>query len=79
MVSRFDSGNRAGEQALLVLAEPRLESGSTTAPRKLEQMLRAAQRSLLVLPKWQGQEDPRPSRLAGPRGTGAAGRRSRVC
>ncbi|MET0554126.1 MAG: DUF4350 domain-containing protein [Vicinamibacteria bacterium] len=58
MVSRFDSGTRAGEQALLLLAEPRLEQGSTTAPRKLQQMLRAARRSLLVLPKWQGQEDP---------------------
>jgi hypothetical protein len=59
MVSRFDSGNRAGEQALLVLAEPRLESGSKPAERKLQQMLRAAQRSLLVLPKWRGQEDPK--------------------
>lgn len=58
MVSRFDSGNRAGEQALLVVAEPRLEQGATLAPRKLEQMLRAAHRSLLVLPKWQGHEDP---------------------
>lgn len=58
MVSRFDSGSRAGEQALLVLAEPRLEPGSKPAERKLQQMLRAAQRSLLVLPKWEGQEDP---------------------
>jgi hypothetical protein len=58
MVSRFDSGNRAGEQALLVLAEPRLESGSKAAERKLQQMLRAAQRSLVVLPKWRGREDP---------------------
>jgi hypothetical protein len=58
MVSRFDSGNRAGEQALLLVAEPRLEAGSTTAPRKLQQMLRSAQRSLLVLPKWEGHEDP---------------------
>jgi hypothetical protein len=58
MVSRFDSGTRAGEQALLLLAEPRLEPGSTTAPRKLQLMLRAARRSLLVLPKWRGQEDP---------------------
>jgi Domain of unknown function (DUF4350) len=58
MVSRFDSGNRAGEQALLVVAEPRLEAGSPLPSRKLQQMLRAAQRSLLVLPKWQGHEDP---------------------
>lgn len=58
LVSRFDSGARAGEQALLVVAEPRLEAGSTTAPRKLQQMLRSAQRSLLVLPKWEGHEDP---------------------
>jgi uncharacterized protein DUF4350 len=58
MVSRFDSGSRAGEQALLVLAEPRLAEGGTGAVRKLQQMIRAAQRTLLVLPKWKGHEDP---------------------
>lgn len=58
MLSRFDSGTRAGEQALLVVAEPRLSDGSTTAPRKLQQMVRAAQSTLVVLPKWQGHEDP---------------------
>jgi hypothetical protein len=58
MVSRFDSGARAGEQALLVVAEPGLEAGGTTAVRKLQQMLRSSRRSLLVLPKWQGHEDP---------------------
>lgn len=58
MVSRFDSGARAGEQALLVVAEPRLGRDAPARARKLQQMLRSAQRSLLVLPKWQGVEDP---------------------
>lgn len=50
-VSRFDSGARAGEHALLVVAEPgRLEHGRDT--RDLEHMLRRAKRALLVLPKW---------------------------
>jgi hypothetical protein len=57
MVSRFDSGNRAGPQALLIVAEPRLELDSSGRTRKLEQMLRSARRTLLVLPKWQGRED----------------------
>jgi hypothetical protein len=58
MVSRFDSGTRAGSQALLVVAEPRLDEDSPTRSRKLQQMLRSARRTLLVLPKWQGREDP---------------------
>ncbi len=57
MVSRFDSGTRAGDQALLVVAEPRLDADTPARTRKLQQMLRSARRTLLVLPKWQGQED----------------------
>jgi hypothetical protein len=57
MLSRFDSGGRAGSQALLVVAEPRLDVDAPTRSRKLQQMLRSASRTLLVLPKWQGHED----------------------
>ncbi|HET9317561.1 MAG TPA: DUF4350 domain-containing protein [Vicinamibacteria bacterium] len=57
MVSRFDSGGRAGEQALLVVAEPRLDVDAPTRSRKLQQMLRSARHTLLVLPKRQGHED----------------------
>lgn len=57
LVSRFDSGHRAGSQALLVVAEPRLDEDPVTRSRKLRQMLRDATRSLLVLPKRQGPED----------------------
>jgi hypothetical protein len=57
VVSRFDSGQRAGLQALLVVAEPRLDVDSPARSRQLQQMLRSARRTLLVLPKWQGRED----------------------
>jgi hypothetical protein len=57
MVSRFDSGTRAGPQALLIVAEPRLDVDAPGRSRKLQQMLRSARRTLLVLPKWQGHED----------------------
>ena len=57
MVSRFDSGSRAGLQALLIVAEPRLDVDAPARSRKLQQMLRSARRTLLVLPKWQGHED----------------------
>jgi hypothetical protein len=50
-VSRFDSGARAGKHALLVIIEPgALEHERDT--RDLRAMLRAADRTLLVLPKW---------------------------
>lgn len=57
IVSRFDSGARAGPQALLIVAEPRLDADGPARSRKLQQMLRSARRTLLVLPKWQGHED----------------------
>ena len=57
MVSRFDSGHRAGEQALLVVAEPRLDEETKTRSRKLQEMLGEARRTPLVLPKWSGRED----------------------
>jgi hypothetical protein len=57
MVSRFDSGQRAGTQALLIVAEPRLDEDTVTRARKLRQMLREARTALLVLPKRQGRED----------------------
>lgn len=47
-VSRFDSAAKAGDGALLVVAEPDpYEAG-------FEGMLRRAERVLLVLPKWEG-------------------------
>lgn len=57
MVSRFDSGTRAGTQALLVVAEPRLDHDAPARTRKMQQMLRSSRRTLLVLPKWGGHED----------------------
>lgn len=57
MLSRFDSGGRAGAQALLVVAEPRLDVDAPLRSRKLQQMLRSARHTLLVLPKWEGHED----------------------
>ncbi len=58
MVSRFDSGRRAAAQALLVVAEPRVDADPVPRARALRQMVRDAERVLLVLPKRQGHEDP---------------------
>jgi len=63
--SRFDSGHRAGRSALLVLAEPELDVGSTRAASALRRVVSAAGGALLVLPKWRGVEDPeRPGWIA---------------
>jgi hypothetical protein len=53
VVSRWNSGRRAGEGAVLLVAEPDL-SGDGAA--RMEQMLREARRAIVVLPKWTGRE-----------------------
>jgi hypothetical protein len=58
VVSRFDSGHRAGEAAVLVLAEPQLEESGTRSGAALRRTVDAAGGALLVLPKWLGIEDP---------------------
>ncbi|MHC4816799.1 MAG: DUF4350 domain-containing protein [Planctomycetota bacterium] len=57
-LSRFDSGHRAGEAALLVLVEPELGGTPVRDAVALRRTLTAAGRALLVLPKWVGKEDP---------------------
>jgi hypothetical protein len=54
VVSRFNSGARARESALLVIAEPWLDTRERV--RLLERMVAQAQHVLLVLPKWRGVE-----------------------
>jgi len=58
MVSRHDSSRRAGRSAVLVVAEPHLESASSGRARRMAEMLGGARTALLVLPKWTGREDP---------------------
>jgi uncharacterized protein DUF4350 len=54
VMSRYQSGQRAGNSAVLVVAEP---SADADARRKLEEMVAAAHKVVLVLPKWQGEDD----------------------
>ena len=65
VVSRFDSERKAGTSALLVIAEPNLgsvesDSDEVRSRRRvsLKSMLERDGEVLLVLPKWQGEEDP---------------------
>jgi hypothetical protein len=53
VVSRWNSGRRAGEGAVLLVAEPDLSGDGAV---RMEQMLREAKRAIVVLPKWTGQE-----------------------
>lgn len=52
VVSRFNSGGRARESALLVIAEPEVRTAEQE--RMLARMIKEANRVLLVLPKWSG-------------------------
>jgi len=64
-LSRFESGHRAGEAALLLLVEPQLSDTSVRNASALRRTVTAAGRALLVLPKWTGTEDPeRPGWIA---------------
>jgi hypothetical protein len=58
LVSRYDSGRRAGSSGVLVIAEPRLPEADPNRARRLARMLTEARTALLVLPKWTGSEDP---------------------
>lgn len=55
VVSRFNSSGKAGDSALLIVAEPRIE-GDPARERMLLRMIAEAERTLLVLPKWRGTE-----------------------
>lgn len=57
-VSRHDSAGRAGASAVLVVAEPHLESAGSARARRMGVMLGSARTVLLVLPKWTGRESP---------------------
>ncbi|HEX5137200.1 MAG TPA: DUF4350 domain-containing protein [Planctomycetota bacterium] len=60
VVSRFNSGRKARDAALLVVLEPGI-GGSETRRRTLLGMIGQADRTLIVLPKWRGiesEEDP---------------------
>jgi hypothetical protein len=64
VLSRYDSGHRAGRSAVLLLAEPRLTPQSGQA-WEMGQLVGSAHTVLLILPKWDGREDPRrPGRIA---------------
>jgi hypothetical protein len=58
VVSRHDSGRRAGRSGVLVLAEPQLPDGDPARARRMAQMMGEARTALVVLPKWRGVEDP---------------------
>ncbi|MCK6459482.1 MAG: hypothetical protein L6Q95_06265 [Planctomycetes bacterium] len=55
VVSRFNSGGKARDSALLVVAEPRV-GRNDARHRMLLGMIGQAERTLLVLPKWRGKE-----------------------
>ncbi len=55
VVSRFNSGGKARDSALLVVAEPKVGRNDTRL-RMLLSMIGQAERTLLVLPKWRGTE-----------------------
>jgi hypothetical protein len=55
VVSRFNSGAKARDSALLVVAEPRV-GRNDARHRMLLGMIAQAERTLLVLPKWRGKE-----------------------
>ena len=55
VVSRDNSGAKAGSRALLLIMEPVL--GSVLRENMLRRMLRESGRSLVVLPKWEGSRD----------------------
>jgi uncharacterized protein DUF4350 len=59
VVSRFDSGRRAGGSAVLFLAEPRVDGPSPATRTSLPRMLASAATVVLVLPKWEVREDER--------------------
>jgi len=54
VVSRFNSGRRARQSALLIVAEPWVDSEQRR--RMLRNMVSDAHRAMLVLPKWRGVE-----------------------
>ena len=58
IVSHWNSGGKAGDDALLILAEPRLTEDRFRDPQALRRVLQEATRILLVLPKWRGYEHP---------------------
>lgn len=55
VVSRHRSGERAGENALLIVAEPDIGADS---PESIGDIIADAYTVMLVLPKWQGRADP---------------------
>ena len=57
VVSQHDSGNRAGDSGLLIVAEPLIAAGDTSAEAELRAMLSQAGTSLVILPKWFGTPD----------------------
>ncbi|MHC4959069.1 MAG: DUF4350 domain-containing protein [Planctomycetota bacterium] len=57
IVSRNNSGAKAGRRAALVVAEPHVNDNGLRAGM-LRRMLERAENHLLVLPKWKGVEDP---------------------
>lgn len=58
-VSRWESARRAGESAVLVLAEPRRSLGLLDLKSAIASRLEDADRTLLVLPKWRWKADRR--------------------
>ena len=56
IVSRHDSGGKARRSALLIVAEPKL--GNEVSERQFLNMVKRARKTLVVLPKWRGIEDP---------------------
>jgi hypothetical protein len=57
LVSRNRSGGKAGARATLVIAEPRVGTGERQ--RLLDELVESADHILVVLPKWEGVEDPK--------------------
>ena len=58
VISQFASGNKAGESALLVVAEPYVADFAGSRAEHLRTMLAQADTTLVVLPKRYGSADP---------------------
>jgi hypothetical protein len=59
LLSRWDSGRRAGRDDVLLVLEPTLDGGDGARTEALHQMLRQARKALVVLPKWAAHPEAR--------------------
>jgi hypothetical protein len=58
-LSRFKSGDKARDQAVLIIAEPRLDHDEDDPGEALARMIGRVDRTILILPKRSSREDPK--------------------